>query len=152
MQQRGRKSARSKETAAVIVSGVDFGGRPPPPEQLTPIQAEIWRATVASEPADFFNSAVLKGLLTDYCRHRAVIESVSKIVDAFQAEWLKSAEGAKRYQALLKIREAECRAAADKATKLRLTNQARYTPKTAATAARKASSAMPWDFDGEAKA
>jgi len=151
MQQRGRKSARSKETP-VIVSGVDFGGRPPPPTGLTEVQSEIWRATVASEPADFFNSAVLKGLLTDYCRHRAVIESVSKIIDMFQAEWLKTSEGAKRYQSLLKIREAECRAAADKATKLRLTNQARYTPKTAATAAKKASSAMPWDFDGQAKA
>jgi hypothetical protein len=149
MQQRGRKSAASK---GVVLTSVEFGQRPPPPQGCTELQAEIWRATVVSEPADFFKTAVLKALLLDYCRHRAVVESVSKTIDDFHSEWVKSAEGAKRYHELLKIRDLECRAAVDKATKLRLTNQARYTPQAAATASKRASSAMPWDFDGSAKA
>lgn len=145
---RGRQSA---DAAAVVIPG-NFGQRAEPPAELTPEEAAIWRETVASEATDAFNTAALRGLLKDYCRHRAASESVSQIINSFKSEWLKSADGAKRYRELLKIRDLECRASADKATKLRLTNQSRYTPHGAATAARRASkTAMPWDFDGEEK-
>lgn len=140
---RGRKSGAA---TAVVVQG-SFGQRPEPPEELTPEQAAIWRETAASEPLDAFNTAALRGLLKDYCRHRAAAESVSAIIDSFQADWLKNSEGARRYRELLKIRDLECRASADKATKLRLTNQSRYTPQAAATAARNANKmTKPWEI------
>jgi hypothetical protein len=42
----------------------------------------------------------------------------------------------------------ETAAAADKATKLRLTNQSRYTPQAAGTAAMKAPTrGLPWEFE-----
>lgn len=142
MAQRGRRSAASDAT--VVVGS--FGKRPDPPEDLTERQAEIWRATVASEASDFFDTAALRGLLADYCRHRDAAENVSVVINTFQPEWLKSAEGAKRYHGLLKMRDLETRAAAGMATKLRLTNQARYTPQAAATANRSAAKgAKPWD-------
>jgi hypothetical protein len=113
---------------------------------LTERQAEIWRETAASEPTDFFNTAALRGLLADYCRHRQAAEDVSAIIDSFKPEWLKNGEGVKRYQALLKIRESETRAAKDMARALRLTNQSRYTPMAAATAARNAAKGpKPWE-------
>ena len=69
------------------------------------------------------------------------------IIDTFQPEWLKTGDGVRRYGELLKIRDAECRAAATKATKLRLTNQARYTPQAAATASRNAlKTTKPWEI------
>jgi hypothetical protein len=53
---------------------------------------------------------------------------------------------------LIKIsrtRDCETKALGDKATKLRLTNQARYTPQAAGTAAKKAGSELkPWQMAG----
>lgn len=143
MAKRGRPSAAE---SVVVIEG-QFGTRPEPLADLTPRQSEIWRETTASEPADFFGTAALRSLLADYCRHREAAENVSRIIDSFQPEWLKNADGAKRYHALLKMRDLETRAASGIATKLRLTNQSRYTPQAAATAARNvAKGARPWDI------
>lgn len=141
---RGRKS--SAELEATVITG-SFGRRPEPPAELTEDQAEIWRETVSSEAADFFNTAALRSMLADYCRHRASAKTVSDIIDTFKPEWLKAAEGAKRYHGLLRMREMETRAAASLATKLRLTNQSRYTPQAAATAAKNAARGFkPWEM------
>jgi hypothetical protein len=142
MATRGRKSAAS----VGVVSG-NFGKRPDPPFDLSDDEATIWRETVASEAADFFGTAALRSMLSDYCRHRASADKVSEVINVFQAEWLKNAEGAKRYHGLLKMRDLETRAAADKATKLRLTNQSRYTPQAASTASRNAAKGVkPWEM------
>ena len=144
MGQRGRKSSAAAEVS--VVSG-NFGKRPEPPVELSEAEAQIWRETVSSEAADFFGTAALRGMLSDYCRHRASADKVSEIINVFQAEWLKSTEGAKRYHGLLKMRDLETRAAADKATKLRLTNQSRYTPQAAATASKSAGRGIkPWEM------
>jgi phage terminase small subunit len=141
----GLRGPRSAEAKGLVVVA-EFGKRPDPPDYLTERQAEIWRETAASEPTDFFNTAALRGLLADYCRHRQAAEDVSAIIDSFKPEWLKNGEGVKRYQALLKIRESETRAAKDMARALRLTNQSRYTPMAAATAARNAAKGpKPWE-------
>jgi len=140
---RGRKSAQEK---SVVIQG-EFGRRPEPPEDLNERQQEIWRETVASEAADFFLTAALRSLLADYCRHRESAETISSIVNSFKPEWLKVADGAKRLHSLLKMRDMEMRAAHSCATKLRMTNQSRYTPKAAATAAnRTLSASKPWDI------
>ena len=87
---------------------------------------------VASEPAEFISTSVARALLSDYCRHREAIENIGSVLDTFKPEWLKSAEGAKRYFELLKMREMETRAAVRMARSLRLTTQSRYMPNTAA--------------------
>lgn len=144
MQKRGRRSAASLE--ARVIPG-SFGQRPEPSDDLSDDEAAIWRETVASEAASFFDTAALRGLLKDYCRHRASAEMVSEVLRAFKPDWLKNAEGAKRYHGLLRMRDLETRAAADKATKLRLTNQSRYTPQAAGTAARNAAKGpKPWEL------
>lgn len=144
MATRGRKSAAA--LSAVVVEG-KFGQRPDAPAELTAEQAAIWRETVASEAAEFFATAALRSMLADYCRHRASAAVVSEIIDTFKPDWLKAAEGAKRYYGLLKMREAETRAAASLATKLRLTNQSRYTPQAAATAIKHAARGLkPWEL------
>lgn len=140
---RGRKSTAE---SAVVIAG-SFGQRPEPPSELPDRQAEIWRETVASEAADFFCTAALRSLLVDYCRHKVSAEDVSSIIDTFQPDWLKNSEGAKRYKELLRMREMETRAAASMATKLRLTNQSRYTPQAASTASRQAAKGFkPWEM------
>jgi hypothetical protein len=141
-QKRGRASAASQ---AVVIEG-GFGRRPPPPDDMTERQKAIWIETTNSEPTDFFGTAALKALLTDYCRHREAAENVSAIINTFQVEWLKNSEGAKRYHGLLKMRDLETRAACTIATKLRLTNQSRYTPMAAATAAKHVAKSKPWEM------
>lgn len=142
MASRGRKSAAELS----VVVAPEFRKRPSPPSDLTPEQAKIWREIVASEPADFFGTAALQAMLADYCRHRSSIDAVTSIINTFKPEWLKASEGAKRYKELLRMREMETRAAASLATKLRLTNQSRYTPQAAATASRNAAKGMkPWE-------
>jgi hypothetical protein len=144
---RGRRSAGS---SAVVIPG-NFGQRAEPPEDLTPEEAVIWRGTVSSEPAEFFNTAALRAMLKDYCCHRAEADRITSIVRQFKTDWLKSSEGMKRYQVLLKARDLECRGAAAMARALRLTNQSRFRSDTAGTAAKHAAKGrtMPWDFDGE---
>ena len=140
--QRGQKTAGAGPK--VVVGG--FAQRAEPPEDLVPEAEAIWRLVVSSEPTDFISTAATRDLLKDYCRHRTTADKVSAIIDLFQADWLKSKDGVKRYSDLCKVRDAEGRAAADKATKLRLTNQSRYQPSPAARAGAKAlKGQMPWD-------
>lgn len=149
MQKRGRPSAadiaaRAKARAAEegvteipsiggkVIPG-SFGTRAEPPEDMIePSQRAIWQRTVSSEPAEFFATDATRRLLRDYCRHAATVDKISEIIELFQTDWLKAKDGIKRYSELCKVRDAESRAAADKAVKLRLTNQARYQPVTAA--------------------
>jgi len=143
MAKRGRPSL-----ADLSVVPVNFGAdrRPPPTPELTEKQADIWRAVVASEPAAYFDSAALRDLLSDYCRHRESANMISEVIEQFKAEWLRNAEGSKRYKGLLQMRDAEVRACANLATKLRLTNQSRYTPKAAGTQTRnEGGGPKPWD-------
>lgn len=141
---RGRKSAE----AQVVIQG-SFGLRPEPPADLSLSAAEIWRRTVASEAGDFFRTAALQSMLADYCRHSETADVLTSQIDAFDAEWLSTDDGLKRYDMLTKLRERETRAASDRATKLRLTNQSRYTPRAAEFAARKQSAeSKPWQKQG----
>ena len=141
MRQRGRKSA-----SAVVIPG-GFGQNPAAPAELTPRQAEIWREVTASEALGFFATAALRGLLADYCSRREAAEHISAIINEFKTEWLKSNEGVQRYKQLLQMRDLEVRGVAALATKLRLTNQSRYTTQSAATAARNAPRGpRPWEY------
>jgi hypothetical protein len=144
MRQRGRRSGDAIDEHHVVEGR--FGKRPEPPVELDEGEAAIWREITASEAADFFGTAALRALLKDYCRHRAAGDRISEVIRMFKPEWLKSLDGAKRYHGLLKMRDLEGRAAADKATKLRLTNQSRYTPQAASTASRNAPKGKrPWE-------
>jgi hypothetical protein len=138
------------ETAAVVIQGA-FGHRAEPPPELLARQQEIWRAIVASEPIDFFGTAALRNMLMDLCRHREAAEKISAVIDSFDAAWLRTEDGSKRYHDLLKMRELEVRSASSLATRLRLTNQSRYTPQAASSNSRNAVKGYkPWEKPGPA--
>lgn len=123
-----------------------FGQRPDPPENLTERQAAIWKEVVASEDPKFFDTGALRGLLADYCRFREAAEQINEAILAFKPSWLKNAAQTRRYQNLLRMRGLEVHNAVTVATKLRLTNQARYVPHTAARAAAKVAKIKPWEM------
>lgn len=140
--------AGRKSTAALsIVARTDIDGRPKAPSDLTSFQAEVWDRTVANEAADTFKTAALQQLLKEYCRHVSSAHLLSEKIDAFDSQWLDTDEGLDRYTRLVRTRDCETKALADKATKLRLTNQSRYTPQAAGTAAKKnAADRKPWQI------
>jgi hypothetical protein len=124
MRQHGKKSAAAVVAQMAVVDG-GFGSRAEPPAGMPEVQAAIWRETVKGEPADFFNTATLRGLLQEYCRHKAVADEMSILIDEFDPTWLAEPKGMRRYEWLLKVRRVESKAASDIATKLRLTNLSR---------------------------
>ena len=144
MATRGRKSA-----AALSVVAGSIDGRPQPPADLTTFQKELWQRTVAAEPLEQFRTAALQQLLREYCRHAEAAHILAGEIDTFDAAWLADEDGLKRYDRLLAMRDRETKAVADKATKLRLTNQSRYTPQAAATAAKHSGAPRkPWEMAG----
>lgn len=144
MATRGRKSAAS---LSVVAGSID--GRPQPPKDLTKAQQAIWRDTVATEAVDVFRGEARLQMLKEYCRHAVEADRLAAVIDQFDMAWLADDDGIKRYDKLAALRDRETRALADKATKLRLTNQARYTPQAAATAAKNAGGGLkPWEARG----
>lgn len=148
MAERGRKSAAS---LSVIAGTLDR--RPEAPADLTALEAEVWDRTVAHEAADVFGTAAVQQMLKEYCRHVVAGERLSLVIDGHMAKVGNEAEGEdsialRDLDRLLKMRDRETKAVADIATKLRLTNQARYTPKAAATASKNAGADKPWQMTG----
>lgn len=114
---------------------------------MTDEQADVWDRTVASEGADIFKTAALQQLLMEYCRHVVTASRLSEQVDRATVEG--SNLSMQEVEILLRCRDRETKALADKATKLRLTNQSRYTPQAASTAAKNAGgAAKPWQSVG----
>jgi hypothetical protein len=143
MKQRGRTSG----AALSVVAGTAIDGRPPAPDDLTEFQQEVWERTVANESADTFKTAALQQLLRDYCRHVETAERLSVQID--RATDVGSNMSIDDLTKLVRLRDCETKASADKATKLRLTNQSRYTPQAAGSAAKKsATERKPWQMTG----
>lgn len=135
-----RKSAAS---LAVIQGSIDR--RPDAPVDLTEMEADVWDRTVAHEAADVFGTAALQQMLKDYCRHVVAAERLGKVIEGHMASpGGEDAISLKDLDCLLKMRDRETKAIADKATKMRLTNQSRYTPQAAATAAKRGAERKPW--------
>lgn len=126
-----RKSAESAEIAAVTKLPL----RPDPPETLSSKEAELWRKVVATKPVEWFQ-ADSAPLLVEYCRAKVMCDRLSVMLETATDD-LKS---------LLDMRDKESRRLATLGCKLRLTQQSRYTPQSAATATKPASAASVWQF------
>lgn len=136
-----RKSAAA---LSVVVGKID--GRPRPPSDLTDAQREVWERTVANEAATFFSTAALQQLLKEYCRHVVSAAKLARMIEQVEGIQSFDEDTIKAYDKLLLMRDRETKALGDKATKLRLTNQARYTPQSAATASKKTAERKPWEI------
>lgn len=141
MATRGKASA-----AALATPAAPAGRRPSPPGGLTKAQAAEWKAVVDRMPPDWFTRET-HALLTQYVRH---VENAAKLGEAlggFPAELLHTEAGVDRYDKLTKLHEREGRALSSLATRLRLTQQSRYNPASANTAAKNAgkTAKKPWE-------
>lgn len=116
-----------------------------PPSRLPKEAAAVWRAVVSSKPADWFRAdtaVLLEQYVLAVIGHRVV----SKQVRAVKTDTLTTADGLAIYDRLLRMQDRQARVSASLATKLRLTQQSRYTPQAAATAAGKVKTGTrPWE-------
>jgi hypothetical protein len=127
-----RKSAES-------LSGVPVTALPlrlDPPENFPLAESEIWRAGVATKPVDWFE-ADSTPLLAEYCRAKVMCDRLAARIDLASDEELKD---------LLVMRDREAKRLAVLGVKLRLTQQSRYTPKSAQTAAKAPNAGKVWQF------
>ena len=113
---------------------------------MTDRQKELWREIVNDEPVEHFGTAATRHMLGDLCRCLEMIEWIATTVNTFKVEWMKSKDGLKRISDYSKLRAREVDQHARLATKLRLSNQSRYTRWTAETASRNTKKGLkPWE-------
>jgi hypothetical protein len=128
MKQRGKKSAESK-LSVVSVTG---SSRVSPPDDLTTEERAMWSDITATKAPEFFDSGSAL-LLAELCRLKTSVDLVAQQIKDFDPDWLVTDEGLKRYKVLADIRDKAQGRMNMLARSLRLTNQSRYQPVTAAT-------------------
>jgi len=131
MIQHGRKSKAAQEVT--VINGGFGVERLAPPSGLTDVQARIWREIVACEPVEFFNTAASALMLKDLCVQRGESERLARLVSTFDEDFIKTPDGFSTYRGLQLALKDATHTATMLAVKLRLTNQARYTPNVAST-------------------
>lgn len=142
MDQRGRKSFASQQVSNVVHLA---GQWPEPPEGLTEAQATNWRAIVRTKPSDWFGPDTYP-LLVEYVRAMDAADVIADALNGFQAEWMSDPAGLKRFEQLARLQDAKSATLARLATKMRLSQQSRYTEKLAGTAAKNAGAGRkPWE-------
>lgn len=139
MSHRGRKSAAE---LSVVSAMTDW--RPPAPDVLNAAEAELWRAIVNTKPSSWFDAATIP-LLTEYCRLKTSVDILNVRVATAEAELGESGQLPEGYVQTVMILDKKQGRMAQLAMKMRLTQQARYEKKVAATEAKRAAPGQLWE-------
>lgn len=125
-----KRGRRSSASISLIAGGL--GERAKAPDDLSKEQVAIWDRVVSTENPEFFQTAVSKDLLAQYCRHASTAQKLSLAVDeALDGDEVRI----KDLNQLLAMRDRESKTTVSIATKLRLTNQSRFQRTTAGSKA-----------------
>ena len=127
-----------KSGASLSVVPVQPIGRVEAPDGLSESEATLWRQVVDSKPAEWFGEDS-SPLLLEYVRAKVSCDVLHAQVQAALA-----GGEPKEIKDAMQLRDMESRRLLSIGTKLRLTQQSRYTPKAAATADRGAGGRKPW--------
>lgn len=112
-----------------------------PPSGMSAAQKTLWEAVIGSKPAEWWTPDTLP-VVAEYVRAADASSKLEvKVGEALRAG---DPDDIKHWMTL---RDRESRRAVSIATSLRLTQQSQYTPKSAATAARRAGmgGSKPWE-------
>jgi len=140
MAKRGRKSSAS--LSVISGNGIEVVARPDPPAELTAEQSAEWKAIVNRMPADWFTRENF-GLLAQYCRHLVTSRRVAQLVES---EENSDEFSIMNYDMLLRMQSRESSTLTSLATKMRLSQQAKYTTQRAGTKSKDAGTGKkPWE-------
>ena len=120
MGSRGKKSFTELGTMKPI--GITAIKRPEPTADLTDDQAHEWRAVVNRMPAEWFPRET-HALLAQYCRHVVSARHVAEIIEKL---WSSDDFSLETFDQLLRMQEREGRALSSLATRMRITQQSRF--------------------------
>ncbi len=136
---------RGRKSSARLGATQGIAERPKPPGELTPEQAAEWRVVVRRMPVHWFPREIWP-LLCAYCRHVAYARHIAGMIeDALKGD-LTDRKVLMRFNRLLGMQERQSNVMAGLATRMRLTNQARYTATSAATQAQGSiTGKKPWE-------
>ena len=128
MKQRGRKTA----LAVAQESSITSQERPEPPVEMVPAQRIEWISVVNACPAEWFPPET-HALLAQYCRHVVASKHIDELIIAAEKGSVPEDGGEPvldiaYYDKLLKMQERESRIIASLSTKMRLSQQATYSP------------------------
>jgi hypothetical protein len=138
---------RGPESAAALsVASINHKARLAPPAGLSELELEVWRLTISSKPADWFEKSHIP-LLCQYVRHVSYVQVIKAQIDAMESNWLTDEAGLKRYDRLLTMHEREGRAISSLATRLRLTPQSVYSARKGAGYT-PGTGRRPWEPEG----
>lgn len=138
MKQRGRQSAVSLATVTALPLRLLA-----PPADLSAEECEVWGRVAATKPGDWFDAGSIP-LFAQFCRATVQAEMVGGLVRTVGTAMLTDPDELGRYKDLRKIQAALSGELTSLATKMRLTQQARYGTRAADTAAGKATGKKPW--------
>ncbi len=131
-----------KSAASLSIMSPALGSRSPPPANLSGRQKALWIQITAAKPADWFGQDTLP-MLTALVAHIETFEVIER--EFVGLEKLDQIEKLTWLEKLCRLRDRESKAITSLSTRLRLTQQSRYTPQAAATASRRASGPRPWE-------
>jgi hypothetical protein len=131
---RGRKSAAD----LAVVHGILQ--RPAAPDELTSEQATEWQAVVSRMPVDWFPREIWP-LLCAYCRHVTNSRHIAGLIEDAHKGDLSDRKALMQFNRLLGMQERQSSTLAGLATRMRLTQQSRYTPHSAASRTKGSTSA-----------
>jgi hypothetical protein len=135
---------KSAASLSIVPSKPSIDSRLSPPEALTARQKELWEQIVNAKPATWFdacNAPLLHGYVNSISSH----EWLALRSDAIEATLADETADLKTLNRLHGMIDRQARLIQTFATKLRLTQQSRYTAATAAVVSSKASGSRPWD-------
>lgn len=131
-----------KSTASLSIVPAAPAGPVAAPDDLSDAERELWLSVVESKPAEWFGADSLP-LLKEYVRAIALCDVLDgQVKRAIEGDTNNASVGLVKM--FLDMRDKEAKRATSLATKLRLTQQSRYTPQAAATADKRAGGRRPW--------
>ena len=131
---------KSAASLSVVPIGTAVHRLSAPPSMLKE-EVAVWDGVVQTKPADWFQ-ADSAPILAEYCRAVVMADRLAYMIEA---ALMGDNEDGPSLKDLLKMRDAESRRVVTCGTKLRLTQQSRYTPMASATADKSAGKAKsPW--------
>ncbi len=136
---RGRKTASDLMISSPVVIP-----RPDCPYELDDKEAVVWFRVINALPAGWFTPENYD-MLSEYCRAKISLDDLSGRIK----KWRK-AKGAKEYKDYSRMINDQRALQANfygMATKMRMTQQARYTTQAAGTATKNLISSKPWETD-----
>jgi len=143
MKQAGRPSAMS----VVRVTAMD---RPRPPKGMTKAQRDLWNSITATKPADWFTDDTLP-LLAAYCDAWHVHQLVSKVLRRRTEAHLVDPDERREFAKLEGVQRGAASSLASLASKMRLSQSARYGHRAANTKHERTlqGSKKPWQGYGD---